>query len=88
VTILEEALKEAFGLGPVFNSLILRLLGMKFVVIVTIIIDTILYLISNYNSKGTLSRDSSKLNLSHSTNTNILGYKYLYAKKIIDKILL
>jgi hypothetical protein len=61
---------------------------MKFAVIVTIIIDATLYLISNYNSKGTPSRDSSRLNLSYSTNTNISGYKHLYAKKTIDEILL
>jgi len=59
---------------------------MKFAVIVTIITDTILYLISNYNNKGTPSRDSSKSNLSYSTNTNISGYKHLYAKKTIDEI--
>ena len=61
---------------------------MKFAVIVTIIIDAILCLILNYNSEGTPSRDLSRLNLSYSTNTNILGYKYLYTKKIIDEILL
>jgi hypothetical protein len=61
---------------------------MKFVVIVTIITDTILYLISNYNSKDISSKNLSRLNLFYSTNTNILEYKYLYTKKIIDKILL
>jgi hypothetical protein len=61
---------------------------MKFAVIVIIISDAILYLISNYNSKSTPSRDLSRLNLSRSTNTNILGYKHLYTKKTIDEMLL
>jgi hypothetical protein len=59
--ILEKALKEALGLGRVFNSEKLRLSGIKFAVIATTILDAILCLISNYNSNGPPSRDSSKL---------------------------
>jgi hypothetical protein len=60
---------------------------MKFIIIATIILDIILYLISNYNSKRTSNKDLSKLNLFYFTNINILEYKYFYIKKIINKIL-
>jgi hypothetical protein len=63
VTVLEEALKEVFRLGPVFDSLKSRLLGMKFTVTATMITDTMLCLILNYNSKGTPSGDLSRLKL-------------------------
>jgi len=85
---LEEALKEAFGLGPVFDSPKSQPSGMKFAVTATTILDATLCLISNYNGKGTPSRDSSKLKPLRSTNTNILGYKHLRAKKATDEILL
>jgi hypothetical protein len=61
---------------------------MKFAVTITIILNAILYLISNYNSKGTLNRDLNRLSLSRFTNINILKYKHLRAKKTIDKMLL
>jgi hypothetical protein len=60
-TVLEESLKEAFGLGPVFDSPKSRPSGMKFAVTATTISDATLCLISNYNGESTSGRDSSKL---------------------------
>jgi hypothetical protein len=62
---------------------------MKFIVIIIIILNASLCLILNYNSKDTLIRDLSKLiPLYTFIITNILRYKHLCIKKIINEILL
>jgi hypothetical protein len=89
VVVLEEALKEALRLDRVFNSIKSRPSGIKFIVTIITILNTILCLISNYNSKDTPIRDLSKLTPPcTSTKTNILGYKHLCAKKITNEVLL
>jgi hypothetical protein len=89
VVVLEEALKEALELDRVFDSIKSRPSRIKFIVTTTMILDAILCLISNYNSKDTLIRDLSKLiPPCTSTKTNILEYKHLCAKKTVDKVLL
>ncbi len=50
--VLEDALKEALRLGPVFSPVRFTLSRIRFAVTTTTILDTILCLISNYNSKG------------------------------------
>ncbi|CZT53522.1 uncharacterized protein RSE6_15143 [Rhynchosporium secalis] len=72
--VLEKALKEAFGLGRVFDSANSRPSGMKFAVTATTISDATLCLISNYNGNCPPGSDSS--------------YKHLRAKKTTDEMLL
>jgi hypothetical protein len=50
-------MKEALGLDPIFTPLKSRSSGIKFVVTITTISDTTLYLMSNYNSKGSHSKE-------------------------------
>jgi Tfp pilus assembly major pilin PilA len=62
---------------------------MKFIVIIIIILNIILCLISNYNSKNTLIKDLNKLTPLYTfIKTNILKYKHFYIKKTINKVLL
>jgi hypothetical protein len=62
---------------------------MKFIIIIIIISDIILCLILNYNNKDTLIRDLNKLTPLYTfIKTNILGYKHIYIKKTINKVLL
>ena len=61
---------------------------MKFMIMTTTISDITLYLILNYNNKGIPSKDLNKLKPLRFININILGYKHLYIKKTINKILL
>ena len=59
--VLEAALKEALGLGRVFDSVKSGPSGIKFAVTATTISDATLCLISNYNGNNPPGRDSSKL---------------------------
>ena len=61
--VLEDALKEALGLGPIFGPVRLGPSGMKFAVTATTISDATLCLISNYNGEG---ENSSRLGVSRS----------------------
>lgn len=62
--VLEEALKEALGLGPIFSPARLGPSGMRFAVTATTISDATLCLISNYNGEGQQGKDSSRFNTS------------------------
>lgn len=64
--VLEDALKEALGLGSILNSSRLGPSGMRFAVTATTISDATLCLISNYNGEGQHSKDSSRANSSRS----------------------
>ena len=64
-TLLEETLKEALGLGPIFNSVKSRPSGMKFAVTATTISDATLCLITNYNGEGNACNDLSVLKSLH-----------------------
>jgi len=58
--VLEEALKEALGLGPILTPVTSRPSGMKFGVTATTISDATLCLITNYNGDGSIPKSSSK----------------------------
>jgi hypothetical protein len=60
-TVLEDALKEALGLGPMFGPTRFGPSGMRFAVTATTISDATLCLISNYNGEGQHGKDSSKV---------------------------
>jgi len=64
VDILEKALKEAIGLGRVFDSAESGPSGIKFAVTATTISDATLCLISNYNGRSTPDRDSGRSDIS------------------------
>ncbi|KAH6662700.1 hypothetical protein B0J14DRAFT_570857 [Halenospora varia] len=57
-SVLEDALKEALGLGPLFGPARLGPSGMRYAVTATMISDATLCLISNYNGKGQHCKDS------------------------------
>lgn len=57
---MEDALKEALGLDPVFGPTSLGSSGMKYAVTATTISDATLCLISNYNGEGHYGKDSSE----------------------------
>jgi hypothetical protein len=66
-TVLEDALKEALGLDPMFGPTRFGPSGMRFAVTATTISDATLCLISNYNGEGQYGKDSSKVNIFGST---------------------
>ncbi|KAH9204666.1 acyl transferase/acyl hydrolase/lysophospholipase [Leptodontidium sp. 2 PMI_412] len=72
--VLEDALKEALGLDPVFGPTSLGSSGMKYAVTATTISDATLCLISNYNGEGHYGKDSR--------------YKHLRATQISEEMLL
>ena len=59
---LEDALKEALGLGPIFGPVKSGPSGMRFAVTATTISDAALCIISNYNGEDQNSKGSSKSN--------------------------
>ena len=59
-SLLDETLKEALGLGPIFDSVEGRPSGVKFAVTATTISDATLCLISNYNGQGSHSKELSE----------------------------
>lgn len=59
-SLLDDTLKEALGQSPIFDSVEGRPSGMKFAVTATTISDATLCLISNYNGKGSHSKERSK----------------------------
>jgi hypothetical protein len=61
--VLEDALKEALGLGPIFGPVRLRPSGMRFAVTATTISDATLCLMSNYNGEGRHGKNSSKFDI-------------------------
>jgi hypothetical protein len=56
---LEDVLKEALGLGPIFTPLKSRTSGVKFAVTATTISDATLCLMSNYNGEDGHSKELS-----------------------------
>lgn len=62
--LLDETLKDTLGESPFFDSVEGRPSGMKFAVTVTTISDATLCLISNYNGKGSHSKELSGWTLS------------------------
>ena len=58
--VLEDALKEALGLGPIFGPMRSGASGMRFAVTATTISDATLCLISNYNGEGQHDKGSSQ----------------------------
>ncbi|KAH8799403.1 hypothetical protein F5884DRAFT_869331 [Xylogone sp. PMI_703] len=74
VTVLEDSLKEALGLGSLFGPVGSRTSGMRFAVTATTISDASLCLISNYNGEGQYRKG--------------LRYKHLRATKASEDMLL
>lgn len=58
-TLLEDVMKEALGLDPIFSPLKSRSSGIKFAVTATTISDATLCLMSNYNGEGSHSKELS-----------------------------
>ncbi|KAH6675990.1 acyl transferase/acyl hydrolase/lysophospholipase [Halenospora varia] len=73
-SVLEDALKEALGLGPLFGPARLGPSGMRYAVTATTISDATLCLISNYNGEGQNCKDSR--------------YKHLRAMQPTEEVLL
>jgi hypothetical protein len=58
-TLLEDTMKKALGLSPIFDSVDGRPSGMRFAVTATTISDATLCLISNYNGEGQRDKELS-----------------------------
>jgi hypothetical protein len=62
--VLEDALKDALGQGPLFGPVTLESSGTRYAVTATTISDATLCLISNYNGQDQDSNNSSRLAIS------------------------
>jgi hypothetical protein len=65
--VLEDALKDALGSGPLFGPVTLGSSGVRYAVTATTISDATLCLISNYNGEDQDNKNSSRLAISRST---------------------